>query len=136
MQQTDFNQFSLLYPDGESRRAHFAGEDSPRVDEFTLSELGLDDILPLKNSRAIDFLTASPAVIRYRQQVFADLLAHEEIGKTLTKLIPVLFDILELRRLESDSGDTADYLSSMTEIELYTIQVTRHTKSTTSAASS
>ena len=119
MQQSDFTQFSLLYPNGETRRAHFAGEDSPLIDDFTLSELGLDDILPLKNSRATDFMTMSPEVIRYRQQVFADLLAHEEIGKTLTKLIPVLFDILELRRLESDSGDTADYLSSMTEIELY-----------------
>ena len=117
--QTDFNQFSLLYPDGETRRAHFAGEDSPEIDAFTLSELGMDDILPLKNSRVTDFLTMSPAVIRYRQSVFADMLAHEEIGKTLTKLVPVLFDIMELRRLENDSGDTADYLSSMTEIELY-----------------
>ena len=117
--QTDFNQFSLLYPDGETRRAHFAGEDSPIIDAFTLSELGMDDILPLKNSRLTDFLTMSPAVIRYRQSVFADMLAHEEIGKTLTKLIPVLFDIMELRRLETDSGDTTDYLSSMTEIELY-----------------
>ena len=82
--QTDFNQFSLLYPDGETRRAHFAGEDSPIIDAFTLSELGMDDILPLKNSRLTDFLTMSPAVIRYRQSVFADMLAHEEIGKTLT----------------------------------------------------
>ena len=119
MQHSDFNQFSLLYPDGETRRAHFAGEDSPRIDGFTLSELGMDDILPLKNSRVTDFMSMSPEVLRYRQQVFADMLAHEEIGKTLTKLIPVLFDILELRRLENDSGDTADYLSSMTEIELY-----------------
>jgi hypothetical protein len=119
MQQSDFNQFSLLYPDGETRRAHFAGEDSPSIDAFTLSELGMDDILPLKNSRVTDFFTMSPAVIRYRQSVFADMLAHEEIGKTLNKLIPILFDIMELRRLETDTGDTTDYLSSMTEIELY-----------------
>ena len=33
--------------------------------------------------------------------------------------MPILNDILELRRLESDSGDTTDYLASITEIELY-----------------
>ena len=119
MSQPDFNQFSLLYPDADTRRAHFAGDDLPRVDDFTLEELGLPTILPLKNSRAAEFLTTDPKVIRYRQEVFADLLAHDNIAKTLGKLIPVLFDIMELRRLENDNGDTSDYLSSMTEIELY-----------------
>ena len=119
MSEPNFNEFSLLYPDADSRRAHFAGEDKLRVDEFTLEELGLLELLPLKNSQLSEYLTTDPKVIAYRQQVFADLLAHEEIGKTLGKLIPVLFDIMELRRLENDSGETSDYLSSMTEIELY-----------------
>lgn len=115
----DFTDFSLLYPDAETRRAHIEGADAPRIDEFTLEELGLSEVLPLKNARISDFVTADPAVIRYREEVFADLLAHEEICKTFSKLIPVLFDVTELRQLESESGDTADYLSSMTEIELY-----------------
>ena len=119
MSEPNFNEFSLLYPDAGSRRAHFAGEDKLRVDEFTLEELGLLELLPLKNSQLSDYLTTDPKVIAYRQQIFTDLLAHEEIVKTLGKLIPVLFDIMELRRLESDSGETSDYLSSMTEIELY-----------------
>ena len=33
--------------------------------------------------------------------------------------MPVLFDIMELRRLDIDSGNTVDYLSGITEIELY-----------------
>ena len=115
----DFTDFSLLYPNAETRAAHFSGADAPKIDDFTLEELGLPEILPLKNSRLSEMVTADPDVIRYRQEVFGDLLAHEEIGKTLSKLIPVLFDIMELRRLETDGGDTADYLSSMTEIELY-----------------
>ena len=45
MPQTDFNEFSLLYPDAASRRAHFEGEDKLRVDEFTLEELGLLELL-------------------------------------------------------------------------------------------
>ncbi|MBQ8342304.1 MAG: hypothetical protein IJY22_08040 [Clostridia bacterium] len=119
MSQTDFHDFSLLYPNGETRRAHYAGTDRPNIDDFTLEEMGLPTVLPLKNSNLSEFMTTNPDVIRYRQEVFGDLLANEEIGKTLTQLIPVLFDIMELRRLENDSGDTSDYLSSMTEIELY-----------------
>ena len=119
MSQVDFNEFSLLYPDAATRRDHYAGADRPRIDDFTLEEMGLPEILPLKNTSLSEFMTMSADVIRYRQEVFGDLLAHEEIGKTLGKLIPVLFDVMELRRLENDSGETSDYLSSMTEIELY-----------------
>ena len=111
--------FSLLYPSAEAKAARLAGKDAPRIDNFTLEELGLAEILPLRNASPADFVTADIDVIRYREDVFADMLAHEQIGKTLGKLIPVLFDIMELRRLENDSGDTSDYLSSMTEIELY-----------------
>lgn len=119
MADMDFTGFSLLYPNAESKTAHYAGTDKPKIDEFTLEELGLAEVLPLKNSRISDFITGDPEVIRYRQAVFGDLLSHEELSHTFSKLMPVLFDIMELRRLESDSGDTADYLSSMTEIELY-----------------
>lgn len=119
MADVDFTGFSLLYPNAESKTAHYAGTDKPKIDEFTLEELGLAEVLPLKNSRISDFITGDPEVIRYRQAVFGDLLSHEELSHTFSKLMPVLFDIMELRRLESDSGDTADYLSSMTEIELY-----------------
>lgn len=119
MADMDFTGFSLLYPNAESKTAHDSGADKPKIDEFTLEELGLAEVLPLKNSRISDFITGDPEVIRYRQAVFGDLLAHEELSHTFAKLMPVLFDIMELRRLESDSGDTADYLSAMTEIELY-----------------
>lgn len=119
MADMDFTGFSLLYPNAESKTAHYAGTDKPKIDEFTLEELGLAEVMPLKNSHISDFITGDPEVIRYRQAVFGDLLSHEELSHTFSKLMPVLFDIMELRRLESDSGDTADYLSSMTEIELY-----------------
>ncbi len=119
MTNESMNGFSLLYPTADHKAAHLSGTDVPRIDTFTLEELGLDEVLPLKNAAAADLVTTDPDVIRYRQQVFADMLAHEEISRTLAKLLPVLFDIMELRRLQQDSGNTADYLSSMTEIELY-----------------
>jgi DNA mismatch repair ATPase MutS len=47
------------------------------------------------------------------------MLNNPELIKTLNDLLPILSDIMELRRLEADSGDPNDYLSSITEIELY-----------------
>ncbi len=113
------NGFSLLYPDASSKIAHDTRHCRPIVDEFTLSELGITEILPVKNRPLSDFMTKDIAVIRYREAIFADMLANEEIGKMIGKLVPVLCDILELRRLTSESDSSSDYLESMTEIELY-----------------
>ena len=110
--------FSLLFPNKQAQDRHLAGG-AAEIDDFTLEELGLAEVLPLKNASLSEFVTKDPDVIRYREAVFADLLAHEEITQTFGKLIPLLHDIMELRRLESDSGDTADYRSGITEIELY-----------------
>ncbi|MBQ3056172.1 MAG: hypothetical protein IJC95_01620 [Clostridia bacterium] len=110
--------FSLLFPNKQAQDRHLAGG-AAEIDDFTLEELGLAEVLPLKNASLSEFVTKDPDVIRYREAVFADLLSHEEITQTFGKLIPLLHDIMELRRLESDSGDTADYLSGITEIELY-----------------
>lgn len=110
--------FSLLFPNKQTQDHHLAGG-AAEIDDFTLEELGLAEVLPLKNASLSEFVTKDPDVIRYREAVFADLLAHEEITRTFGKLIPVLHDIMELRRLEADSGDTSDYLSGITEIELY-----------------
>ena len=118
MAETTFGDFSLLFPDKESEKRHAQGG-AASIDDFTLDELGLSEILPLKSASLSEFITKDPDVIRYREAVFADLLANEEITRTFGKLIPVLNDIMELRRLETDSGDTADYLSGITEIELY-----------------
>lgn len=113
--------FSLLYPDSDTRRDHMAGKDVPDIDMYTLQELGMLEICELKSTELAEFFTTDPAVITYRNQTFSDLLNNPTLTDTLNRLVPVLQDITELRRLESDSGreDTASYLSSMTEIELY-----------------
>ena len=114
--------FSLLYPDAASLQAHLRGSDAPDVDMYTLQELGMLEIFNPKSLPAVEYVTADPAVITYRNQTFSDLLENPELTDTLQRLVPVLQDITELRRLEQDAegdGDTASYLSSMTEIELY-----------------
>ena len=73
-----------------------------------------------KSMPAAEFFTTDPAVIAYRNQTFADMLNNPALADTLHRLVPVLQDITELRRMETDAdSDTASYLSSMTEIELY-----------------
>ena len=112
--------FSLLYPTEAARQAHYAGKDAPNIPMVVLDELGLTQIFDLRNCDLSDFFTTDPAVITYRNQTFTDLLNNPTLLDTLQSLVPVLQDITELRRLESDNGedDTAAYLSSMTEIEL------------------
>ena len=113
--------FSLLYPDGQTQQEHLAGVNVPDIDMYTLQELGMLEFFNPKSTPAAEHFTTDPTVIAYRNQTFSDLLNNPSLLDTLHRLVPVLQDITELRRLESDSSedDTASYLSSMTEIELY-----------------
>ena len=116
---TDLTKFSLLYPDEASQVRHYNGESVPAIDMFVLDELGLSEVFELKNSDLDEFFTTDVDVIKHRMDVFSDMLEYPELATTLNKLIPILTDIMELRRLEFDSGETESYLESITEIELY-----------------
>ena len=115
----DLTNFSLLYPDFELQKAHLAGNFVPNIDSFELDELGLLEIFDLKNRELCEFVTSSPEVMKYRNETFADMLDNPEIARTMNKLIPILNDIMELRRIDYDNGEASTYLSSITEIELY-----------------
>ena len=120
LNQIDLSRFSLIYPDEESQTKHYQGLETPIIDMFVLEELGLLDVFNLKNSDLNEFFTTNPAVIEHRMAVFSDMLEFPQISITLNRLIPILTDIMELRRLEADFGDnTESYLESITEIELY-----------------
>ncbi len=115
----DLKNFSLLYPDFESQKAHLSGAAVPNIDTFELEELGLVEIFEMKNRELCEFITTDPEAMTYRLETFSDMLENPEISKTLSKLVPILGDIMELRRLDLDAGDANAYLSSITEIELY-----------------
>ncbi len=115
----DLTNFSLLYPNAEAKQDYYSGKNKPDIDMYTLQELGMLEILDLKSATLSDYFTTSPEVMKYRNEVFSDMMNCPAIAETLGKLMPVLTDIAELRRLEADSGNTDDYLSSITEIELY-----------------
>ena len=115
----DLTNSSLLYPDAESKQDFYSGNNRPDIDMYTLEELGMLEIFDLKSSELSDYFTIDPKVMKYRNEVFSDMLNCSALSETLNKLMPVLTDVTELRRLEADSGRDDDYLSSITEIELY-----------------
>ena len=115
----ELERFSLIFPSDDAQKKHYSAENKPNIDMFVLDELGLLEVLDLKNSELSEYFTTDADVIRHRMDVFGDMLRFPEISATLNKLIPILTDIMELRRLEADAGDTESYLESITEIELY-----------------
>ena len=115
----NLDNFSLIYPDFETRQNHYKGVNVPKIDMFALEELGMLDFIELKSSDLSEYFTSDRRVIEYRQETFKDMLENPEISDILSQLVPILGDIMELRRLEADSADGDSYLSSLTEIELY-----------------
>ena len=111
---------SLLYPNEKSYSYHQNRANLPDISEKVCDELGLSEIFGLKSGSLPDFFTADPEVIKYRQATLTDILNIPELRDTLSKAHPILDDIDELRRLDSESVNSANsYLYSITEIELY-----------------
>ena len=99
----DTSDISLLYPDAESIRRQSTGGGA-RLTEVTAEQLELYYLIDLKNSDIGSFFTSDPETIRYRQETFADMAANPEIARTLLKMLPLLSDITELRRMGADAG--------------------------------
>jgi len=112
---------SLLYPDADSLRRHTSGEDIAKLSMVTAEQLELYYLMDLKSCDFGSFYTTDPDVILYRQDTFADMIATPELSNILLKMIPLLNDITELRRMGAESAaSTEAYLYSITEVELYT----------------
>lgn len=117
----DTSDISLLYPDADTLRRNMLGEENARLSRITTEQLELDYLMDLKTCDFGSFYTCDPEVILYRQDTFEDMLANPELSHILLKMIPLLNDITELRRMSSDSAaSTESYLYSITEVELYT----------------
>ena len=110
---------SLLYPSSRSYEEHTKGTLRPDISEAVCDELGLNEIFVLKAGRLSDFFTVDTEVITYRQKTFGDMERIPELAETLSRVHPILDDIVELRRLSRESNAGESYLYSITEIELY-----------------
>lgn len=117
----DTSDISLLYPDADSLRRHSLGEELAKLTSQTAEQLELYYLMDLKTCDFGSFYTADPDVILYRQSTFSDMLENPELAHILTKMIPLLNDITELRRMGAESAaSTEAYLYSITEVEIYT----------------
>lgn len=117
----DTSDISLLYPDADTLRRHMLGEENACLSHITTEQLELDYLMDLKTCDFGSFYTCDPEVILYRQDTFGDMIENPELSHILLKMIPLLNDITELRRMSSDSAaSTEAYLYSITEVELYT----------------
>jgi len=110
---------SLLYPDADALRRYVPGESM--LSDYDAEQLEFGKLIELKSCHIGEFFTDDPEVIRYRQATFRDMLDNPELSEVLQKMIPLLGDITELRKLENDPSLSAEsYLYSITEVELYT----------------
>ena len=110
---------SLLFPSEEARAAHEA-KGKTGLTEYTAEQLELYRLIEVVNCDLGEFFTNDAETILYRQEVFRDMSSHPELSTMFKKLIPLLGDITELRRLGDDPAFSAEsYLYSITEVELY-----------------
>ncbi len=108
---------SLLYPTEESRDSH---ERSYGLSDYTVEQLELYRLIDLKSGSLGDFFTCDCEVIEYRQETLRDAVQHPELCSMFDRLVPLITDITELRRMSGDPAFSAEsYLYSITEIELY-----------------
>lgn len=112
-------EISLIYPNIESLLKSENGEGRPNISNEVLDELELNNIIDLKNSFLGDFFTTDIDVIKYRQEVFADMMENPQLCEILMKASPILADIAEIRRMSQDTEPSEGYLYSITEVELY-----------------
>ena len=102
--------FSLLYPNGDQNR-----DDHVSITDEVISELGLDFLIDLKNSNLSDYLTTDRETIEYRNETLNDMLENPTIVDTLKGTLKLLSDIVELRRIKSETEVAKNYLYSITE---------------------
>ncbi len=115
----EFN-FSLIFPSVDRQSATYVEKDRPNITHRACEELGLLFMLDLKSRDISEFFTLDSEVIEYRLEAFRDMLDNPGLKDVLMSIVPVLNDITELRRLDSESSETTEsYLLSITEIELY-----------------
>lgn len=111
---------SLLYPTEEKRLLH-EERASGGLSEYNAEQLELYRLIDVTSTDVGSFFTNDSETILYRQDMFRDITAHHELTEMFRRLIPLVGDITELRRIGDDPAFSAEaYLYSITEIELYT----------------
>lgn len=116
----DTSDISLLYPNDSINGEKGVCFPSSALSRRDCEALETNVMFDLRTCGVGEFFTDDCETLRYRQQTFADLERHPGICETLRKMVPILSDITELRRLGSElSTESEGQLYSVTEVELY-----------------
>ena len=116
----DTSDISLIYPQSVLYADGFNNRAAAGLSQSNCRALELDVLIDLKNSDLGDFFTSDPETIRYRQKTFADLSDNPQLCDVLRRMVPLLSDIIELRRMGGDlAAENEGTLYSITEVELY-----------------
>lgn len=105
-----FSDISLLYP----------SEESKKLSSFSAGaagELGLSSFIAPENTAIEAYLSCDRETVIYRQETVKDLMAVPEVLSVISKCVPILRDIVELREMSDSLSE--EYLCSITEAELY-----------------
>ncbi len=95
-QNSSTENFNLLYPAGISMKLQ---DFSSRLTSAAWHDLGMEQILPAFTGNqdhqkmiadVLSLLIHDPEVIRYRQEILADLLCHPKLVDRITALLPVI----------------------------------------------
>ena len=100
---TTLSDISLLYPDAQTRSESY--QSTSGLPNDSAEQLELYNLIELSSSDIGSFFTTDMQVIQYRQKTFADLTAHSALCDILVRMLPFLYDITELRKMYSWSGD-------------------------------
>ncbi len=116
----DTTDISLLYPSAESQQEQYFSDSSDVYRRTAVNQLEIDSLFDMPADAIATFFTTDPEVIKYRQETFADLSETPEICEVFRRMIPMLQDIAELRRMGGDfSSEGEGYLYSVAEAEIY-----------------
>lgn len=116
----DNSDISLVYPKEYLTGGRSAAPGSDALSRQNLDALETDVLIGLNTCSLGEFFCTDCDVLRYRQEVFRDLEKYPDICTTLQRMVPILSDITELRRLSGDlSSENEGCLYSVTEVELY-----------------
>ena len=115
--------FSLIYPKG-----YKVNEEDGFSDFGFIEDLGLNHMIYFKSESYLgirdlklgSFFTKNPEVLKYRTDIVDDIYSNRKIYDIFCKIVPMIQNIEDMRRVSNQSDMTAESnLFSIKILELY-----------------
>lgn len=115
--------FSFLFPEGYTNEEN----ERHRMKNYDfIQALGLDDMIVLSKSEYFGgssdlskYFTTDVRVLKYRLDIFSDIIDDDAVGIIFERAIPVIQNIAELRKIMSRDFTVESSLASIRILEMY-----------------